>query len=270
MCGVNHNEMPLVSIITICRNAEKGIADTVKSVLCQTYRNMEYIVVDGKSSDRTLEEIEKIVKEYDCSNIHILSEEDGGISDAMNKGIRLANGKVLCHLHAGDRFISDGVLNRVMNSYEKGDWRWAAAGSVAVSEQGQAFHVYSPCSNKNMLLKKNCIPHQSTFIAKDVFEKHGLFKKDFKQAMDYEFWLRIAFKGGEDLTVLPFNATYFSSGGRSSNIAELLKYLGKTRKLITSYGAKTGFIRDVIFLTRVFMFHIWGTLKEFFTTKKLS
>lgn len=261
--GVNELESIKISIITICYNAETLIKGTMNSVLCQSYKEIEYIIIDGKSNDNTIKSIDEIKEKYPYREITVISEPDQGISDAMNKGTLLASGEIVTHLHAGDTYINDSVIEKVMKSYSDKKWRWAVAGSIVIDQFGTERHIYKARTDDvNVLLKKNCIPHQSTFLVKDIFKKNGLFRVDFKQAMDYEFWLRIAFQGNERFTILPFNTTYFLDGGRSANIYELLKYLYKIRKQIHAYGYKSNFIVDGIFLARVYLFHWYYQAKK--------
>ncbi|MBT9164890.1 MAG: putative glycosyltransferase [candidate division WS2 bacterium] len=259
------NIMPKISVVTICRNAEQLIAETMKSVLSQSYKNIEYIVIEGKSRDKTLDIIHSTAKDYPDRSIKIVSEPDEGIADAMNKGVRLATGDVIAHLHAGDRYIDNNVIEEVMKSYQENAWRWGVAGSIVVDHAGNERHIYKANPDYRTLLKKNCIPHQSTFLVKDIFDKHGLFKVEYKQAMDYEYWLRITFKGGERFTLLPFNTTYFLNGGKSSNIFELLKYLRMLRSSMHEYGCDVTVLDDFVFLSRVMAFYVFNELK-----KKLS
>lgn len=253
---------PIISVITICKNAEKTISGTMESVLNQTYPNIEYIIVDGKSTDNTLNIAYDIAKKYKNKKINFFSEEDSGISDAMNKGILLSSGKILNHLHAGDRYISDFVIEKVVDSYIKNNWRWGVAGTIVVDSDKCQKHVFKPQSDYKVLLKKNCIPHQSTFLIRDIFNKHGLFRVDYKQAMDYEYWLRIAFKGRERYQVLPFNTTYFLDSGKSSDIIELLKYSYRLRKKMEDYNCKISKLSNVIFLVRIFLFHVFYRFKR--------
>jgi glycosyltransferase len=232
------------------------------SVLEQTYPNIEYIIVDGNSTDKTLDIIHNTIKDYQDRSIKIVSEPDEGIADAMNKGVRLATGDVIAHLHAGDSYIDNNVIEEVMKSYQENSWRWGVAGSIVVDASGKEQHIYKANPDYRILLKKNCIPHQSTFLVKDIFDKHGLFDVEYKQAMDYEYWMRIAFKGGERFTMLPFNTTYFLDGGRSSNIFELLNYLRRLRKSMHEYGCNVTTLDDFVFLSRVFVFYLIYELKK--------
>jgi len=247
----------LVSVITICRNAEDCIEPTMLSVLQQTYENIEYLVVDGQSSDRTLQVVADVCRRFPLRKVRVISEPDDGISDAMNKGIRNSTGEIIAHLHAGDRYVGPTVIERVVASFVSCHWRWAVADSIVVGPDGNPMHRYRPCPDRRMLLKKNCIPHQSAFLVRDLFDRHGLFRTDLKQAMDYEFWLRMAFLGGESFVLLPFAATYYASGGRSSRILELLRYLWRIRRDASRYGVEQSVACDILFAARVAAFWVW-------------
>ncbi|QNP30037.1 glycosyltransferase family 2 protein [Cylindrospermopsis curvispora] len=259
----NYFESICVTVVTICRNAEPQIEVTMMSVLQQTYRNIEYVIVEGESTDETLQIVNKIASNFPLRTIKVISESDYGIADAMNKGVLNSSGDIIIHLHAGDSFIDKNVLDQVVQTYMKSPWRWAVAGSIVVNENRIATHVYRPLNDYKKLIKKNFIPHQSTFLVRDIFDKHGLFRVDMKQAMDYEYWLRIVFAGGERFTILPFNTTYFLSGGRSSKLFELLRYLIYTRNDLRTWGVKLSFFEDTIFLGRVIAFRCFAEVKNF-------
>jgi glycosyltransferase involved in cell wall biosynthesis len=248
---------PLVTVITICKSAEHVIGNTMMSVFSQTYPFIEYLIIDGKSNDRTVSIARSLANSNSTKRTLVVSEHDAGISDAMNKGVLLAKGELITHLHAGDRYINNRVIEKVVNSFLKESWRWGVAGSIVVDSAGNEKHHFLPDPNINNLLKKNCIPHQSTFLVKDIFEKHGLFSNDYVQGMDYEFWLRIAFKGNEKYAVLPFDTSYFLEGGRSSNIVQLLQHLYKLRKQLHEYNCNTNMLLDSLFLAKVLLFSIY-------------
>src|SRR5574344_2512884 len=107
---------PLITIITVCYNSEKTIERTIKSVVNQTYKNIEYIFIDGASSDKTLDIIKKYMKEY--SFIKLISEKDNGIYDAMNKGISLSTGSIIGMINSDDYYELDAVESIVNNITE--------------------------------------------------------------------------------------------------------------------------------------------------------
>jgi glycosyltransferase len=224
------------------------------SVLRQTYPDIEYLVVDGASSDETVSVARHVAGQFPERSVRVVSEPDRGISDAMNKGIAWTTGQLVCHLHAGDQFADSRVIERVVDSQRSTNWRWAVAKAVTVNEKGLASHIYRPASDHRRLLVKNSIPHQSTFLSREIFERYGGFRADLKQAMDYEFWVRIGVLGGERYSVLPFIATRCLEGGRSSRIGELLVSLASLRSEFRKRGIGNTRAEDLVFLSRVATF----------------
>lgn len=230
------------------------------SVLQQTYRNIEYLIIDGHSSDYTIPKVLELAARFPDHKVKIISEYDEGIADAMNKGVQISSGEIITHLHAGDRYVNETVIACVVASYMTTKWRWAVAESMVIDKSGHTSHLYRANPDYRVLLKKNCIPHQSTFLVRDIFDKHGFFRVDLKQAMDYEFWLRLVFKGGERYAVLPFITTYFLAGGRSARIIELLQYLIILRREMRGYTDKLTLVDDIVFLGRVIAFAVYTGL----------
>lgn len=252
-----------ITIVTICFNNEAYIERTMKSVIMQTYPKIEYIIIDGLSTDKTIQKVRSIRKKNPKSNIKIYSEKDKGISNAMNKGIKKASGQLICHLHAGDYFIHNNVLLYVMQSYFRFRWEWGVGNSIVIDQNGNELFKYKPGLNKDVLKKKNCIPHQSTFVDRKIFEEFGVFKEDYKQAMDYELWLRFAFIGNKNFHVLDFDITYFLDGGASTNIKLLIKTLWQIRRNGKYYNIKSNFFTDIIYISRVFIFNCYRILKKY-------
>ena len=110
-------EKPLVTVITVCYNAVSLIEKTIRSVLAQQYEHIEYVVVDGSSTDGTIE----IIRKYEAHISHWITEQDEGIYDAMNKGVAMATGEWCIFLNAGDTFAADDVLNRVFQVPREAD-----------------------------------------------------------------------------------------------------------------------------------------------------
>jgi glycosyltransferase involved in cell wall biosynthesis len=180
-----------ISIITVVYNGEKTIRDCINSVLSQTYADIEYIIVDGKSTDRTLE----IVESYGEKIKKVISEPDSGIYDAMNKGIRAATGDIIGILNADDMYASNDVLEKVAQEFEKnpdigcvyGDLEYVDKNKPTLVKRFWKSHSYVFGSFK----KGWHPPHPSFFIRKGVYEKYGLYRTDLKIASDYEMMLRL-------------------------------------------------------------------------------
>ena len=170
---------PLISVITVCLNSEKYLEETIKSVINQTYNNIEYIIIDGGSIDNTLD----IIQKYENKIDYWISESDDGIYDAMNKGIILARGKWLNFMNAGDIFYENNTIERIFlgKNYDV-DFFY-----------GDCKIVYNPKFSRiqqagviNNLWKGMIFSHQSLFTRSHVFEKYK-FNINNKIGADYEF-----------------------------------------------------------------------------------
>jgi glycosyltransferase involved in cell wall biosynthesis len=245
---------PLVTVVTICRNAENVVEATATSVLDQSYTAIEYLIIDGASTDGTVGVVEGIFERYPARTARCVSEPDDGIADAMNRGVLQSKGDIVVHLHAGDRFITRDAIERVVASFLQLHWRWAVANSVVIGPDGRTGHVYKPDADYRTLLKQNTIPHQSTFLVRDIFDRHGYFRTDLRIASDYEFWLRIAFSGGERYCVLPWDATYYLAGGGSARITELVPYLWTIRRDFRRAHGFPSLLSDLVFVSRIAVF----------------
>lgn len=148
------------SVVTVCFNAENTIQETMFSVLNQTYKNIEYIIIDGKSKDNTLSVISKMQSQYSQRDIKVVSESDKGIYDAMNKALKIASGDFLIFLGADDHFISANVLERF--SVFMTDNNCNYYGNVLRPLKND---LYCGKFNKYKLAVKN-IPHQAIFIVR--------------------------------------------------------------------------------------------------------
>lgn len=181
------------SIITITYNSERYLEETIKSVLTQDYPDFEYIIVDGGSTDGTLD----LVRKYaDDDRISWKSEPDRGIADAMNKGIERAKGEIIAHLHSDDSYLP-GALRQVADAFERhADVRWLTGCLRHVNELGDLLYdtrLKDSYSLEN-LLRRNLIGHPATFIRREVFAEVGVFDTTLRYAMDYDLWLRIALR----------------------------------------------------------------------------
>jgi glycosyltransferase involved in cell wall biosynthesis len=180
-----------ISIITVVYNNEKTIENAITSVLSQQYKDIEYIVIDGNSTDNT----KNIIEQY-ASNIgKFISEPDGGIYDAMNKGIELATGDVIGVLNSDDLYYNDMVIANVAKRFiEKPDLLMVYGDLVYVNAENTDKIVRKWVSkpySKRFFEYGNVPPHPTLFVRKKVYTQYGLFKIKYKLAADYDFMLRV-------------------------------------------------------------------------------
>lgn len=174
-----------VSIITPCLNSEKTIRDTIESVLKQTYKNIEYIIVDGGSTDSTIE----IIKSYQTlfhGRMKVVSEKDKGIYDAMNKGIRMSTGSLIGIINSDDYYEPDAV--RTVVNHMTSDKYQVIYGHCRLI-RNQYLWGYFTTSHED--LGSGMIPHSTCFVTRKVYCDLGLFLTCFKIASDYELMVRL-------------------------------------------------------------------------------
>jgi glycosyltransferase involved in cell wall biosynthesis len=179
---------PKVSLVTVVRNGENTLRHTIKSVLDQSYGNIEYIVVDGASTDGTLD----IIREYEERVIRWISEPDGGISDAFNKGVTMCTGDIIGFVNADD-WLEPGTVETVVAQMGKIDEPTIVHGMIQYwSEKGRESLV----AGDHALLEKNMtVNHPTVFASSECYRRFGLFRLDFRCAMDYEWLLRARTRG---------------------------------------------------------------------------
>lgn len=159
-----------VSIITVCYNAENEIERTMKSVLGQTLENYEYIIVDGASSDKTMDIISCVLKLYDASKVKVISEPDKGIYDAMNKGVNMASGEWICMMNAGDQFATKNVLTEIFCKDIPNNISFLYSDFYKATSYGKYFRVQTYCNDKERFLV-----HQSVIYKKQLHEHYGYY-----------------------------------------------------------------------------------------------
>jgi glycosyltransferase involved in cell wall biosynthesis len=168
---------PLVSIITIVFNGKDSIERTINSVLGQEYANIEYIIIDGGSTDGTID----IIRKYEERIAYWKSERDNGISDAFNKGISAANGSIIGFVNSDDWYNPD-TISKIVPHFGNHS---IVYGNVQFWSAGRKSH--RSYSDHNKLRQGMTLAHPAVFVKKEIYEKLGMFNMDFKIAMDYEF-----------------------------------------------------------------------------------
>ena len=204
-----------ISIITVVLNNRPYIEDCINSVLSQTYKNVEYIVVDGGSTDGTID----VIKKYEKYISTWISEPDSGIYDAMNKGIQLASGEVVGILNSDDIYPSPDVISQVMNEFvSKGvDSIFADLVYVKRDNPDKMVRYYRSVNFHPTKFAYGWMPAHPTFFVRRIhYEKYGLFKTDYKIAADYELLVRFLLKYNLSFSYIPRVIVKMRAGGVST------------------------------------------------------
>lgn len=219
-----------ISIVTVAYNSQNTIRDTIESVLRQTYANIEYILVDGKSSDRTME----IVMEYSDRISCIVSEEDNGIYDAMNKGLMLASGDFVGILNSDDFFSSDNVISEMVDFLKKnecdavyGDVHYVDSSNIKVVTR-----YYSSKWFRKWMMRLGFMPaHPSFYVKSELFKKIGYYSTDYKIAADFELLLRFIFVNSINAKYMSLDFVTMRVGGISNRSMKSHKVIFKEHKM---------------------------------------
>lgn len=204
---MSENSSPLFSIITVCYNAESTIEQTINSVLDQSFKDFEYIIVDGGSTDKTLEIIDRYKEKIDI----VISESDDGIYDAMNKGIRQASGKMIGLLNSDDWYEPD-ALELVANAYKESDGKTIFHGLCKYIDHEKEERILS---YHHDVLPLHSIAHPTCFIPMVIYDEFGLYDTSYKIASDYELLLR-SYEAGVSFQRIERVLANFRSGGITS------------------------------------------------------
>jgi glycosyltransferase involved in cell wall biosynthesis len=229
-----------VSIITVCYNSASTIEATIKSVIEQDYNDIEYIIIDGKSSDTTLQIIEK----YHLKISKILSEKDDGIYYAINKGIALATGDIIGVLHADDFYTDKNVITKVVNGFGRsnsdtsyGDLQYVERENIDKVTRNWKSGVYS----KALFMKGWMPPHPTFFVKKECYNKYGVYNTSLKSAADYEMMLRLLYKNNCSTFYIPEVLVKMRVGGKSNiTIVNRIKANREDKKAWLINGLKPG------------------------------
>ncbi len=179
------NDRPLVSVITIVYNGELYLEQTIKTVLEQSYSPVEYIVIDGGSADNSL----NIIKRYESRIEAWLSEKDHGISDAFNKGLKLAKGEIIGILNADDWYEPDAI-EKAVAALKDAD---IVYGNLRLIKDGKTDFIL--IGNHHFLENEMTVNHPTVFVRKECYENFGIFDMQYKCAMDYDLLLRFDVNG---------------------------------------------------------------------------
>ncbi len=204
-----------ISLITVTYNCEETLSDTFDSVRSQNCEQLEYIVIDGGSSDSTVD----IIKQNEDIISYWESEADEGIYDAMNKGLRRATGDVIGFLHSDDMFFSGNTLKSIIEvaEDESPDVIYGDLEYVNAKYTDKVIRRWNSCDFKGSLLKKGWMPpHPTLYIRKQIVEETGFFDTSFRIAADYDYILRLFTRKGLKTHYLPKVIVKMRLGGESN------------------------------------------------------
>ncbi|WP_034467808.1 glycosyltransferase family 2 protein [Butyrivibrio proteoclasticus] len=217
---------PLFTIITVCYNSEKTIERTIQSVLNQTNKDYEYLIIDGASTDGTLDIVRKYKARFD-GRLKLISEKDNGIYDAMNKGIQKASGTLIGIVNSDD-YLEEDALDNIANAYDGYDYE-ILYGMLRTVRNGQEVQVYI---KNHELIDEDMIAHPSCFVTKKIYDAFGMYSLDYKYSADYEFMLRMSRNPEVKFKEVYKIISNFSIDGASSSVRGYMD----TLRLKKEYG----------------------------------
>jgi glycosyltransferase involved in cell wall biosynthesis len=234
-----------ISIVTITYNSEKTLKDTIESISNQTYKNIEYIIVDGNSNDDTV----KIIESYGNKISKFISEKDTGIYDAMNKGLELACGDIVGILNSDDVYFDEKVIEKVIEQFNK---------EKVDSVYGDLYYVKEDNLNdvvrywKSSVFKKGSFakgwhpPHPAFFVKKRVYEKYGYFNLDMQVSADFELMLRFLEKSNISTSYLPEVIVKMRVGGESNK--SIKNILTGNKSILKAFDINGIQVNKIIFI----------------------
>lgn len=250
----------MISIITATFNSAKTLKDTIQSVLRQTNKDFEYLIIDGGSTDETID----IVKSYESEfsgRLKWISEKDQGIYDAMNKGIKMASGDVVGILNSDDYFTSDDILQTVDNAFKSHEID-AIYGDIHFIRDGnpqKCVRYYSSRMFRPFWLRFGFMPaHPSFYCKREIFDKAGLYSLDYKIGADYEMMVRLFKKYRIMSQYINKDFVTMRTGGASNNnVRSRITLINEDVKACKENGVYTNSLFVMLkFMYKIFEFRL--------------
>lgn len=236
----------LISIITVSYNSEKTIRNTIESVLNQTYDNIEYIIIDGRSNDRTVD----IIKEYDTRfkdrgyTYKWISEVDNGIYDAMNKGIKICKGDLIGIINSDDHYELDAISN-IVSAYKE-NLDYDVYHGMLKYYNGKILHMIRGCNCE--VLNEHMIEHPACFIKKNTYEEFGVFDCKYKYAADYDLLCRFKLADRKFFMVEKIIANFYDGG--AGNCSESRYEALDIRRKYNFLGKKMFIVKKIMLIVK--------------------
>ena len=265
-----------LSIVTINYNNADGLRKTLHSVAAQTYRDIEHIIMDGGSTDGSVE----VIKEYVAANpnkdpfckhtIKWVSEKDRGIYNAMNKGIRKASGAYIEILNSGDILAAPDVTERMVKELEKGEYPSILYGNMLKSYDGTTIINKDTCGGAGatesfLYFYRGTLNHDCAYIRRDLFDKYGLYNEEMKICSDWEWYVKAIALGGEKAVYTNIDVTIFDMNGVSESHGKNAELIKKERREYLEKILPVSVLKDydnysfpIGQYQRLKKYHLWG------------
>lgn len=201
--------MTLFTIITVCKNDLINLKETVNSIKNQNYKNYEFIIIDGGSTDGSLNYVKNLKK------VKYISEPDNGLYDAMNKGINICRGNYICFMNAGDTFFDKFVLSNIEKEIRKNPDIDLFYGDY-ICPKSPNYYVRQPKKITKFFLFRTSVCHQTWFLKRSIYEEINGFNINYKLSADYDVLLKIILKEKVSYLHIPLFVAKFKGGGVSS------------------------------------------------------
>ena len=226
---------PAFTIVTVCKNAVDTIEKTIQSIADQSYPHIEYLIIDGQSSDGTLE----LITKYDSHISRVVSEKDDGIYDAMNKGVQNMHGDYVLFVNADDYLFNETVISRVANAIHRSPSADVFFGDVIIyhTDTGKA-SLWNPGKRDTLSMYMGAFPHQATFYQKDAFEKNGMFDTSFQIAGDYDWAVRGFVRNKLVFQKINILVSVFARGGISTLDSFQITNRREKQRVVDTYFSK--------------------------------
>jgi len=225
-----------ITIITVCYNRVHTIEKAIQSVLEQNYLNIEYIIIDGNSTDGT----KAIIASYGDRISHYISEPDKGMYDAINKGFRLATGDVIGLMHSDDEFYDADAISKIAASFQQDlNTEGVYGDGVYVSNDSKERLIRNRIGGAFSLqkIKSGWLPlHPTVYLKKSAIDKYGFYNLDFKIASDTEFLLRYLYKYKIKMSYINSYIVKMRMGGMSTNARRVFEVLQEDYKIYKYHG----------------------------------
>ena len=240
----NNHLTPTFSIVTVCFNAEAELEDTIQSVIAQTYRHVEYIIVDGASKDGTL----AIIERYKGRIARVVSEPDKGLYDAMNKGLRLATGDYVCFLNAGDCFHEDSTLQQMADSLTMAGLPDVLYGETALVDKERHFVRMRRLTAPEVLtwrsFKQGMLVCHQAFFAKTALA--APYDLQYRYSADFDWCIRIMKKAktlhNTHLTLIDYLEEGMTTKNRRASLIERFRIMAKHYGMISTAARHAWFV----------------------------